>query len=175
LPFLRRAAFKEDADEWLLLLAVATIGSRYVQRSYESCDMLPRLLDATLMRRKYGYQSERDEESDKSLYIPGHQANTGAYADLRLLQAGILNIVYLLQSGKKVLHTRAVRERYYLVQACDSLALLNRDTRHDLNSVPDGEGDAIHHWLSCESKIRTGLTIWVLAFPSSNGNACSPI
>jgi hypothetical protein len=164
-PFLRKSALSHIAPkEWLLLLAVAAVGSRYVHcdQDPESRAMLIIILNEALRRRKYGYETERAESND-DLFLPGEFATPPTLPDLTILQAGILNILLLQHSGRKSLVERAILERHYLVEACHSMKLISNGsvTEHTLGAANFASQGSVRDWLYQESKIRTGMMIWV--------------
>ncbi|KAL5119901.1 hypothetical protein ACEQ8H_002263 [Pleosporales sp. CAS-2024a] len=143
-PFLRKSDFPVvAANEWLLLLAVAAVGSRY-SRCQQS-GFLCNALDSVLQHRKYGFESDT---------LPS----------LTTLQAGILNIVLLQYSGIERLMNRAAVDRHYLIEACNSLRLITCPTAAENTARPEDrhETENLRQWLKKESKRRTGMMIWCL-------------
>jgi hypothetical protein len=169
-PFIRRASFGHIASkEWVTLLAVAAVGSRYMRREEgrTSGDLLFTILDATLKSREYGYKEIVDDEHVNTAFVPTHYATTLTCPSIPLLQAGILNIILLQHSNKKVLVQRSFIERHYLVEACHSLDLLSYnsgdwDTR---SAMYHREQDFIDDWVVRETGIRVGMMIWVIDLP----------
>lgn len=160
-PFLRRFSFPDDAGmEWLLLLAVAVTGSRYIKRIHDVAwgTTLCRTLTTILRERRYGLDSEQDIINDNDTFLFGEQFRPTKHLSLRVLQAGILNIIYMLHSGRSALTQRAFVERHYLVEACHALQLLAEDSEGHNLSHP---GTSARKWLARESELRTGLMIWV--------------
>jgi hypothetical protein len=164
-PFIRKATVSHIAsDEWLLLLAVAAVGSRYVQldREKETSDMLLALLDAALRHRRYGYEDKDVHRARDDCFIPGQYVKPCTSPSLALLQAGILNVLLLQHSGKKSFVERAFVERHYLVEACNSLGLISRAPKERTGGTADYGGyDSLEDWLVRESEIRVGMMIWV--------------
>jgi hypothetical protein len=74
-----------------------------------------------------------------------------------------LNIACMLHSGKKALVECALVERHYLVEACHSLRLLVQPRKsYDPRTATDLDHNSfLHDWQTKESKIRTGMMIWV--------------
>jgi hypothetical protein len=164
-PFIRKATFSHIAsDQWLLLLAVAAVGSRYIKtdRKKDTSDMLLALLDAALQRRRHGYETEDVNRASDDCFIPGQYAQRCASSSLVLLQASILNVLLLQHSGKKSLVERAFVERHYLVEACNSLGLISRAPRERATSSTNYGGyDSLEHRLVRELEIRVGMMILV--------------
>lgn len=167
-PFLRRSSFAQYASEsWLLLLAVSVIGSRYSQLSRHSriSDQFSGLLSAIITRCKYGLDSQGSAGNEDVDYSPS-STNSIARPDLKVVQAGILNIACMLHSGKKVLVERAHVERHYLVEVCHALRLLVQTKKsYDLTRAVDpGQNPDLREWLSREAMVRTGMMVWVIHY-----------
>jgi hypothetical protein len=164
-PFIRKATVSHiTSDEWLLLLAVAAAGSRYVKRhrKKDTSDVLLTILDAALQHRKYGYETEDIDRASDDCFIPGQYAQRCASPSLVLLQASILHVLLLQHSGKKSFVERAFIERHYLVEACNSLGLISRAPRERATSSAEYGGyDSLEHRLVRESEIRVGMMILV--------------
>jgi hypothetical protein len=161
-PFLRLAALREEASqEWLLLLAVAAIGSRYVPASQDSYNILLQTLDVALDRRKRSHLLEPNDMNDNDLYVPGRNAGINTSTDLQTLRAGILHLVCLLQSGKQSMLGRALTLRHYLVNICNSLQLLDRSAEDDGGDSPSSMYTDPRSWLKKECEIRAGMVLWV--------------
>lgn len=165
-PFLRRSSFALDASKsWLLLLAVSVVGSRYLQLSQHArlSEQLFDLLGAILTRCKYGIELQvalGDKDVD---YVPSCPAQFDTIPSIPVLQAGILNIACMLHSGRKALVERALVERHYLVEACHSLQLLVQSKRpYNFKTTTNSDhDDLLVEWQMRESKIRSGMMIWV--------------
>lgn len=165
-PFLRKSSFSHIvSSEWLLLLAVAVVGSRYTLREQEadSGDMLLTTLDAALRLHKYELGLEHTARSN-DLFLPGESATIHTCPYLATLQASILNVLLLQHSGRRSLVERALLERHYLVEACHSRGLISRKppTEHGSCAEDCTGRDVVRCWLERESKIRTGMMIWVV-------------
>jgi hypothetical protein len=165
-PFIRKVAFGHMAStEWVLLLAVATVGSRYMRREEGRIpgDLLFAILDATLKHLEYGYKEQGGDEHIDATFVPTHQATTSTCPSLPLLQAGILNIMLLQHSNKKALVERSFIERHYLVEACHSLDLLScTPGDRDMQSATcHRQQESIDNWIVRETGIRVGMMIWV--------------
>lgn len=161
-PFLRRATVREiSSTEWLLLLAVAVIGSRYVSASQQSCDILARTLDAAIDSRLRVQSIDSPEAIHNSdAYVPGRLAQTNTSTSLHTLQSGILHMVYLLQLGKQSSINKALRMRHYLADMCHSMKLLESGSCRSGDPACSTSSD-LNDWLASEEKIRTGMMLWV--------------
>jgi hypothetical protein len=176
-PFIRRASFGYMAlKEWVLLVAVAAIGSRYMRREEGRTpgDLLFAILDATLKHLEYGYKELGGDDHIDTAFVPTHHATTLTCPSLPLLQAGILNIILLQHSNKKVLVERSFIERHYLVEASHSLDLLSltpgdRDVR---SATYHREQESIDNWIVRETGIRVGMMIWVTSLSPFWPNVC---
>ncbi|KAK4039601.1 fungal-specific transcription factor domain-containing protein [Parachaetomium inaequale] len=161
-PFIRRTDFhRKTAKHWILLLAVAAIGTKYAQANTpesSSDNVLLGILDTILNSHIHSTEGDLDgatwnvmlDESDKS-----HLA-------LPTLQALILNIIWKLHSGKKPMVKRALAETYYLVTECTRMGLLSSASDETSPSLTDEA--TVLAWLRKESRLRTGMMIWLLDF-----------
>jgi hypothetical protein len=88
--------------------------------------------------------------------------------DLPMLQATILNTILRLHSGKPSVVKRALAERYHLVNECNRMSLLSSAAVE----LPGGFDDEtrVSSWLSHQSRLRTGLMIWVKQGPPTSGS-----
>ncbi|OAG05946.1 uncharacterized protein CC84DRAFT_1119501, partial [Paraphaeosphaeria sporulosa] len=166
-PFLRRASFANDSsEEWLLLLAVSMIGSKLTNRPnhHEEEDSIFQLLGKALQRQWYGSLPECHSGDRQELFVPGEPTRCFRNPpNLRVLQAGVLNVICMLHSGEKDLIERALDDRYRLVEACNSLCLLSEDNENiALNVGMHCSEEAIKKWIVRETRIRTGMIIWLL-------------
>ncbi|EMD61274.1 hypothetical protein COCSADRAFT_96188 [Bipolaris sorokiniana ND90Pr] len=160
-PFLRKTTFEEESPQrWLLLLAVAAIGSRFVPGSRDSYNILSERLDAALDRCKHGRYSVLDNVIDNDLYVPGENLMSTSPADVQTLQAGILHLVCLMQSGTQGSMNKALRVRHDLVNSCRSLKLLELSSENSsVLSTCTSPGSP--SWLRSEARIRTGISLWL--------------
>ncbi|EMD96322.1 hypothetical protein COCHEDRAFT_1167433 [Bipolaris maydis C5] len=159
-PFLRKTNFDEESPQrWLLLLAVAAIGSRFVPGSRDSYNILSGRLDAAIDWCKLGRYSAA-VNVDNDLYVPGGNMMVTSPTDIQTLQAGILHLVCLLQSGRQGSMEKALRVRHDLINSCRSLKLLEISSENGsaLSSctTPGSPG-----WLMSEARIRTGISLWL--------------
>lgn len=165
-PFLQRSAFSHSiSQDWVLLLAVSAVGSRYTRRlqGQQPSDFLLDILRKILRCHMY----ELDADGDISIpFTPGnHSTEHTASPRIQTLQAGLLVVLCMLHCGKKAYLDLAFVDRHYLVEACNKLGLLSprpptTSTHPEATFGPDGTGG----WTKRESRIRTGMMIWVFWF-----------
>jgi hypothetical protein len=78
----------------------------------------------------------------------------------------------LQHSGRKNLMERANLERHYLVEICNSMGLISdKHVTELISGATELTGqETVRGWLEQESRIRTGMMIWVafqsLPFPN---------
>lgn len=157
-PFIQKRTFLEESNEhWILLLAVAMVGSKYTTSNEE------RLLSPEFMAILDGICSSRvcryrSTETGMPSTSPFRGLENSA-SNLPTLQAASLSLICSLHRGKLDMTRHALLERHYLVRACTALHLLSGDTKdshrhHDYNKT-------VQDWSMNQSRIRTGLMIWV--------------
>lgn len=160
-PFIRKAAFLEhSSNDWILLLAVAVVGSKYTSSDDEerlhvlSSEFMAALDSMAISRLCHGRLTEAIISSTPSLGEVGN----GVFG-LATLQAATLFLICSLHRGKADMTKRALLERHYLVGACKELKLLSGESveRHRNH----GGGNIAQSWLKSQSHIRIGLMIWV--------------
>lgn len=161
-PFLRKASFPNDSQDWVLLLAVAVVGSRYLRRIHGSQpgEILQQILQKALGRLLYGANLSDDDTP----YLPGDSSTTPASPSIYTLKAGILNTICMLHSGKKSQVERAFLDRHYLMEACHSSRLLSAVSPTMSFTDQSDKEEAISAFLKRESEVRTGMMIWVRSF-----------
>ena len=160
-PFLRKSSFSCDSSHhWVLLLAVAATGSRYLRRNQgmQPGKMLLDLLRMILSRRLFGLHVDDDESIP---FIPGAHSVGSTIPDLPVLQAAILSVICTIHSGTKSMAERAFVERHYLVEACIASGLLSATSPAEALSDGPVDENSLRRWLYRESEIRTGMMIWV--------------
>lgn len=160
-PFLRKKSFlAETKSHWVLLLAVAAVGSKYIS-GHEIRDMRDMMSD---LLQQVGTKYLRNlslQDCEGSWLSPVADGNARS-SDLATLQCGILNTICMFHSGNSELVSRALADRYYLVEACSALHLLSPadwDGMQGSASEP-----SVEHWLKVQSLTRTGMMIWVGLF-----------
>ncbi|KAB5545900.1 hypothetical protein GE09DRAFT_222828 [Coniochaeta sp. 2T2.1] len=156
-PFLyKHPSLFEGETGWIILLAVITVGAKYVQTSLstqQSADGLFNLLQAVLSD---GLHSSCRE--DNAPWVPrSSDYETADCLDLAVVQAAILNQICLLHSGNDRLVKQASLQRFHLVDTCYNMQLLMAyDTSTDQAMGRAG------NLLERESRTRTGMMIWIL-------------
>ncbi|KAI0008806.1 hypothetical protein F4779DRAFT_628195 [Xylariaceae sp. FL0662B] len=162
-PLLRKSDFaNKTSTHWILLLAVAAIGEKFIRSSRgPSDDGLAQLLETICSRLVPNIYYDNNTSSWTQL----HDGEKGQF-NLPILQAIILNLICIIHSGKKSLMERALVEKHYLVAGCSEMHLLS--SPHDEDMVPHDVEDlsqsGIRDWLTLQSRNRTGLMIWLLDF-----------
>ncbi|PNP51248.1 hypothetical protein THARTR1_08152 [Trichoderma harzianum] len=152
-PFIQKRTFSEESNKhWKLLFAVAVVGSKYntsneePQLSPEFIAILDGMSSSQMSRHgPTGSQSQRMEYSG---------------FDLPSLQAASLSLICSLHRGKSNMTRHALFERHYLVGVCNELNLLSGEPEdshihHDYSKL-------VQDWSMNQSRIRTGLMIWLL-------------
>lgn len=159
-PFIRKAALLEhSSNDWILLLAVAVVGSKYTTSDDEErlhalgSEFLAAIDSVSLSRlchnrltktRFFSTSPLRELEKD--------------VLSLAALQAATLLLIYSLHRGKQDMTMHALLERHYLAGACKELKLLSGEV---VESNCHHDGDNAQSWLMKQSRIRVGLMIWV--------------
>ncbi|KAF5565279.1 transcription factor ZMS1 [Fusarium phyllophilum] len=158
-PFIQKSSSVwQILDNWILLLAVATTGARYAGSRWSS--VMSELLDKGLKHRVDSI-IKGNTGSAKGIWVPGNFQSHGRM-DLQTLQASILNIISRVHSGQEVMMDWALHQRLALVEECRKMDLLSQ-TSPQTTDTPVQDGDvAVTAWMQTQSKLRTGLMIWVL-------------
>lgn len=156
-PFLRKSAsIWQDTGNWLLLLAVSTIGAKYLGGTWSTS--MSRLLE-TILEHKLDVMSRGSNQNSRDTWIPG-ALKSQPQLDLTTLQAMILNLIHRIHSGQKNLIERALSQRSILAEECRRMRLLSRTPPQiDIGTVNDTS--FIAAWLKAQSELRTGLMLWV--------------
>ncbi|KAK4062783.1 transcriptional regulator family: C2H2 zinc finger and Fungal Specific TF [Trichoderma aggressivum f. europaeum] len=170
-PFVRKKTFLEESNNhWKLLLAVAVVGSKY-NTSNEEPQLSPEfmaILDSISSSQVCYHEPAENEIPSGS---PSQGLAHNAF-DLPSLQAASLSLICSLHRGKSKMARHALLQRHYLVEACNQLNLLSGESEdthahHDYNKL-------VQDWSTNQSRIRTGLMIWLLdAIISYEFNAAS--
>lgn len=160
-PFIRKAAFLEQSsNDWMLLLAVAIVGSQCTNYDDEerlhvmSSEFIAAIDSISISRLCYDRLTETIISSISSV----EELENGA-SSLGALQAATLFLVCSLHGSRLDFARRALLERHYLVGACKQLKLLSGEfgERHRHH---DGD-NAVQCWLMNQSHLRVGSMIWV--------------
>lgn len=153
LPFLRRdASFYELPHHWVLLLSLCAIGSRYCPNSSgRHSSLLFDVLGKVLSRRAGAFPFE----TPLLLWEAPRVAVSEDEDPLSLLQAAVLNLIWKVHGGRGHAARGALAERHRVVAACQNMDLLG-----DVDSERRAASGA-RDWWEEQSRIRTGLSIWV--------------
>ncbi|KAH7414398.1 hypothetical protein DE146DRAFT_640194 [Phaeosphaeria sp. MPI-PUGE-AT-0046c] len=166
-PFLRRSSFAGEASSsWILLAAVAVVGSRfcYSVQDKTATGALSQVLGDVLKRGSYGLTYDSCLMDEDLEYTGGHVSAYTKEPPLHILQAGALNIACMLYSGKQVLFERGLVERHILVEACRKFGLFARIVNTEPTMEPNLEGgtSVADRWLIRETRVRLLAIVWAL-------------
>ncbi|KXH47338.1 hypothetical protein CSIM01_05275 [Colletotrichum simmondsii] len=153
--------FYHEPANWPLLLAVCAIGSVYSrgETNLGFRDLFLQLLESAV--RFYISTGALDDvagSSQVSLISPGEDS-----MGLVIAQTSILWLIHDLHNGVRGdRYDLAFLVRHFLINACRKMDLLGM--REHLPEVAQhaGGSDAHRRWLDSESRLRTGLMIWIL-------------
>ncbi|CAG9942519.1 unnamed protein product, partial [Clonostachys rosea f. rosea IK726] len=152
-PFLRWdcSAFEESGN-WIICLGILAVGSIFSTNpdAKQTREVLFALLRASLSRTEH-----KDKTSEPRNLLFSDPPSK--YADLPTVQAAVLNVVSVLGSGNGDAVREALLERNHLVDACRFLDLFKAPEKSSLHSKDDMES-----WLRTQSRIRTGLMVWLI-------------
>jgi hypothetical protein len=160
LPFLRRGTpLCEKPQDWVLLLVVATMGTRYASGT-QNVTIRKNLLglSQTVLSRRFNGPIHDDHKlwAGDDLHCP--------LVDLPTLQAGVLHLISMLHEGTSFSVNQGLIERQRLVQACLSMDLFDPGGGAQDVNEPQPRDGLVRDWLVQQARIRTGLTIWVCSF-----------
>ncbi|PCG95982.1 Transcription factor [Penicillium occitanis (nom. inval.)] len=157
-PFLQKKPSQfVSTGGWLLLLAVAAVGLRYSHEEPETS--LSYLVDRIVSDHFNDFECNNNEQP----WIPGADARELSVLDLIIVQAGLLNCLLLLHSGRTNSIRRALNQRYRLVEACNWLGVLSAVESTPLNRIEAvNSEDVVSRWLNGEARVRTGWMMWML-------------
>ncbi|KAK1446617.1 hypothetical protein CCUS01_12250 [Colletotrichum cuscutae] len=153
--------FYHEPANWPLLLAVCTIGSVYSrgETNLGFRDLFLQFLESAV--RFYISTGALDDvggSSQVSLISPGEDS-----MGLVIAQMSILWLIHDLHNGVRGdRYDLAFLVRHFLINTCRKMDLLG--IREDLPQVAQhADGSSAHRsWLDSESRLRTGLMIWIL-------------
>ncbi|RDW59993.1 hypothetical protein BP5796_11599 [Coleophoma crateriformis] len=144
LPFIHPATFSVQTSHWLLVLAMAAIGSHYVE--LEDADSYIIGLHEFL-RRVMNTLEEKEESCGLS--------------PLELVQVQMLNSVGMMYCGDDRLMKLAKSQHQKLVRFCRNEWLASEAPESELMSI-DESSHAWTLWRDTEARRRTGYSIWLL-------------
>ncbi|KAL4989978.1 fungal-specific transcription factor domain-containing protein [Aspergillus falconensis] len=161
LPLLHKATFNVTDTPPLLILAVATIGSRFskVPQAHALSSVLRRALRKTV-------DNLIEESIERTIEIP-------------FAQAALLNQIQMAFDGSRRVALKAHFQRAMLITVCRGLS--SRMRREDLNQKQDNSSDAsrrddaVSKWLARELCRRLMYAIWLVDCQFSLHTNVSPM
>ncbi|KAH7116300.1 hypothetical protein EDB81DRAFT_701895 [Dactylonectria macrodidyma] len=170
-PFLQKSSDLFDQPEnWVLLLAVSAVGAGY---SREAQSLTSRGIMFDLVQKHAMVRIQGSQIDSGDLWTPSGLEPTPDCPDLPSLQAGILTLLCMAHSGNNNMTKWAIENRHHLVQQCKAMQLLS-ESEYQINPVT-GRQLQISRWLEIESRIRTGMMIWLLDSVFVFEFNCSPL
>lgn len=171
-PFVQKSRFARkprcplpQPDGWVLLLAVSAVGAWYCPetRSLGWRDAMLQMVNAHM---EYCISSPPQDDHEL-LWQPSGQTFTPIRFDLSTLQASILNLIWMVQSGRKNLIHRAMADRHHIVEQCKAMHLLSmREPDFKIDTSPSEL--LVELWSDFQAKIRTGMMTWVSIWTDSD-------
>ncbi|KAI0151025.1 hypothetical protein BJ166DRAFT_581739 [Pestalotiopsis sp. NC0098] len=166
-PFLRRPRFWEDDSDWLVLLAVAAVGTS-ISNTADAAQYRHSLIEILQQMVSHRFASMQGRHDSRAEWIsPGTDSFTVSgpgTPDLATLQASVLSMICLMHGGKNEEISLAMAERSKLVDACHAMRLLsNSSAYHFSDSARDPEAQC-QAWYQHQALSRVGLMIWLLDF-----------
>ncbi len=150
-PLVHKPTFKSSQIHWLVLLAVAAIGSNYASYA-ETADLCEAFQEFLRRATSLIAESYRTPE----LFIP-------------IAQARLLNLVGLANSSTQQMRSHVPRYHVELARSCLEAGIL-QDNRSDrsvqINGYTSSGLNSTEHrwlkWIQQESRQRTGYLIWLI-------------
>lgn len=158
-PFLRQIELFDSNSDWVLLLAVVTLGA-FLSTSSEAGRVrrsLLEILEQAVARRLESIQSRQDLENDCILPAAARTERSG---DLATWQAAVLSTICLLHCGRKDKISRAMAGRHRLVDAFHSMQLLSASPPQYSTGSAGDPRRWCRLWYQTQASIRLGLMIW---------------
>ncbi|WAO93261.1 Hypothetical protein NCS54_01080100 [Fusarium falciforme] len=165
-PFVQKSRFARNPrcplpqpDDWVLLLAVSAVGAWYCPeaQSLGWRDAMFKMVNAHMVF----CISSPPRDDHELLWRPSGQTSTSVRFGLPTLQASILNLIWMVQSGRENLIHRAMADRHHIVEQCKALNLLSmRESDFKIDTSPPEL--LIERWSDFQAKIRTGMMTWLL-------------
>lgn len=159
-PFLRQLELFDVNSDWVLLLAVATLGA-FLSTSSEAGRIRHSLMEAleqVVTHRLESVQSRQNTENDWMLPAEARRERSG---DLSILQAAVLSTIVLLHGGRKDKISCAMAARHKLVDTCHSMQLLSASpSRYSTGSAEEDPRRWCRTWYKTQASVRLGLMIW---------------
>ncbi|EEU42697.1 uncharacterized protein NECHADRAFT_47770 [Fusarium vanettenii 77-13-4] len=164
-PFVQKSRFSTStrrpilqSDDWVLLLAVSAVGAWYCPeaQSLGWRDVMFEMVNAHMVF----CISSPPQDDHELFWRPSGQTFTCVRFGLPTLQASILNLIWMVQSGRENLVHRAMADRHHIVEQCKALNLLSmRESGFKDTSPPELQAE---RWSDFQAKIRTGMMTWLL-------------
>lgn len=158
-PFLRQIELFDLNSDWVLLLAVVTLGA-FLSTSSEAGRVrrsLLEILEQAVTHRLESVQSRQDIEND---WILPAAARTERSGDLATWQAAVLSTICLLHCGRKDKISSAMAGRHRLVDVCHSMQLLSASPPQYSTGSAGNPRRWCRLWYQTQASIRLGLMIW---------------
>lgn len=158
-PFLRQLELLDVNSDWVLLLAVATLGA-FLSASSEARrirHLLMETLEQVVTRRLESVQSRQNIENDWMLPAAARREESG---DLTILQATVLSTIILLHGGRKDKISCAMAARHRLVDACHFMQLLSASPPPYSTESTEDPRQWCRMWYRTQASVRLGLMIW---------------
>lgn len=158
-PFLRQLELFDLNSDWVLLLAVATLGA-FLSTSSEAGRIRHSLMDTleqVVTHRLESVQSRQNIENDWMLPVAARKEGS---RDLAILQASVLSTISLLHGGGKDKISCAMAARHRLVDACHSMQLLSASPPQYSTGSAEDPRRWCRKWYETQASIRLGLMIW---------------
>ncbi|KAF3000479.1 hypothetical protein E8E14_002499 [Neopestalotiopsis sp. 37M] len=177
-PFLRRPKFWDEDNDWVLLLAVVTVGTSMSQTLDAERYRRPlmKILQQVVGHRfavMRGQQDARTEWTSPALetsFVPDIKSS-----DLAVLQATVLSMLCLMHGGRNDEISFAMAERLKLVDACHSMRLLSKASVHHVFDSGYEPRAQCRAWYQHQAFARIGLMIWLLDFMIVCEFHCQPL
>lgn len=158
-PFLMKMELFDVNSDWVVLLAVATLGAVFSTSSEagRARHLLMDTLEQVVTHRLASVQSRQDIENNWILPASARREKPG---DLGTMQAAVLSIIGRLHCGRKDKISCAMAERHRLVDACHSMQLLSASLPQYSNESAGNLRRWCREWYQAQASIRLGLMIW---------------
>lgn len=163
-PFLRRPRFWEDDSDWVLLLAVAAMGTS-ISNTANAEKYRHSLIEILQQMVSHRFASMQGRHDSRAEWIsPGTESFTVSgpgTPDLATLQASVLSMICLMHGGKNEEISLAMAERPKLADACHAMRLLSNSSAYHLNDPARDPEAQCQAWYQHQALSRVGLMIWV--------------
>lgn len=158
-PFLRQLELFDGNTDWMLLLAVATVGA-FLSTSSEAGRIRHPLMETLEHVVTHRFDSVQSRQNIENHWMLPRAARRQGSGDLAILQATVLTTICLLHGGKKDKISCAMTARHRLVDACHSMQLLSASPPRYPNGSPEDPRRWCRMWYKTQASIRLGSMIW---------------